>query len=53
VTGDESTENEGKFDQAKSSIKDADEKVKDPSAIICRIVRVVTAMYSAASATDA
>lgn len=29
VTGDESTENEGKLDQAKSSIKDAGEKVKD------------------------
>lgn len=29
VTGDKDTENEGKFDQAKSSIKDAGEKVKD------------------------
>ena len=29
LTGDKSTENEGKFDQAKSSIKDAGEKVKD------------------------
>ena len=29
VTGDKSTENEGKFDQAKSSLKDAGEKVKD------------------------
>jgi uncharacterized protein YjbJ (UPF0337 family) len=29
VTGDRSTENEGKFDQAKSSLKDAGEKVKD------------------------
>ena len=29
VTGDESTENEGKLDQAKSSLKDAGEKVKD------------------------
>jgi uncharacterized protein YjbJ (UPF0337 family) len=29
VTGNKDTENEGKFDQAKSSIKDAGEKVKD------------------------
>ena len=29
VTGDTSTENEGKLDQAKSSVKDAAEKVKD------------------------
>jgi uncharacterized protein YjbJ (UPF0337 family) len=29
VTGDESTENEGKIDQAKASVKDAAEKVKD------------------------
>ena len=29
VSGDKSTENEGKLDQAKSSIKDAGEKVKD------------------------
>ena len=29
VTGDKSTENEGKGDQAKSDIKDAGEKVKD------------------------
>ena len=29
VTGDKSTENEGKLDQAKSSLKDAGEKVKD------------------------
>jgi uncharacterized protein YjbJ (UPF0337 family) len=29
VAGDKSTENEGKLDQAKSSIKDAGEKVKD------------------------
>ncbi|KQH76776.1 MULTISPECIES: CsbD family protein [Mycobacterium] len=29
ATGDRSTENEGKFDQAKSSLKDAGEKVKD------------------------
>jgi uncharacterized protein YjbJ (UPF0337 family) len=29
VTGDDSTENEGKLDQAKSSLKDAGEKVKD------------------------
>jgi uncharacterized protein YjbJ (UPF0337 family) len=29
VTGDKSTENEGKIDQAKSSLKDAGEKVKD------------------------
>jgi uncharacterized protein YjbJ (UPF0337 family) len=29
VTGDENTENEGKVDQAKSSLKDAGEKVKD------------------------
>ena len=29
VTGDKSTENEGKADQAKSSLKDAGEKVKD------------------------
>ena len=29
VTGDEDTKNEGKFDQAKSSLKDAGEKVKD------------------------
>lgn len=29
VTGDKSTENEGKLDQAKSSVKDAGEKVKD------------------------
>jgi uncharacterized protein YjbJ (UPF0337 family) len=29
VTVDKSTENEGKIDQAKSSLKDAGEKVKD------------------------
>jgi len=29
VTGDKSTENEGKMDQAKSSLKDAGEKIKD------------------------
>jgi uncharacterized protein YjbJ (UPF0337 family) len=29
VTGDKSTENEGKGDQAKSDLKDAGEKVKD------------------------
>ncbi|AYE98226.1 CsbD family protein [Mycobacterium paragordonae] len=29
ATGDRSTENEGKFDQSKSSLKDAGEKVKD------------------------
>ena len=29
VTGDKNTQNEGKFDQAKSSLKDAGEKVKD------------------------
>ena len=29
ATGDDSTENEGKLDQAKSSLKDAGEKVKD------------------------
>ncbi len=29
LTGDKSTENEGKVDQAKSSLKDAGEKVKD------------------------
>ena len=29
VTGDKSTENEGKGDQAKSNLKDAGEKVKD------------------------
>lgn len=29
ATGDQSTENEGKVDQAKSSLKDAGEKVKD------------------------
>ena len=29
ATGDDSTENEGKIDQAKSSLKDAGEKVKD------------------------
>ena len=29
VTGDESTENEGKGDQMKSNLKDAGEKVKD------------------------
>jgi uncharacterized protein YjbJ (UPF0337 family) len=29
VTGDRSTENEGKRDQAKSDLKDAGEKVKD------------------------
>jgi uncharacterized protein YjbJ (UPF0337 family) len=29
VTGDDSTKNEGKADQAKSSLKDAGEKVKD------------------------
>ncbi len=29
ATGDKSTENEGKLDQAKSSLKDAGEKVKD------------------------
>ena len=29
ATGDDSTKNEGKIDQAKSSLKDAGEKVKD------------------------
>ena len=29
ATGDRSTENEGKVDQAKSSLKDAGEKIKD------------------------
>jgi len=29
VTGDRGTENEGKVDQAKSSLKDAGEKIKD------------------------
>jgi uncharacterized protein YjbJ (UPF0337 family) len=29
ATGDKSTENEGKVDQAKASLKDAGEKVKD------------------------
>jgi uncharacterized protein YjbJ (UPF0337 family) len=29
VTGDDDTKNEGKLDQAKSSLKDAGEKVKD------------------------
>ncbi len=29
ATGDKSTENEGKLDQAKSNLKDAGEKVKD------------------------
>ena len=29
VTGDESTENEGKADQMKSNLKDAGEKIKD------------------------
>jgi uncharacterized protein YjbJ (UPF0337 family) len=29
VTGDKDTQNEGKADQAKSSLKDAGEKVKD------------------------
>ncbi len=29
VTGDQSTQNEGKGDQAKSNLKDAGEKVKD------------------------
>lgn len=29
LTGDKSTENEGKRDQAKSSLKDAGEKIKD------------------------
>ena len=29
VTGDKSTENEGKLDQAKSNLKDAGEKIKD------------------------
>ncbi|WP_123025980.1 CsbD family protein [Mycolicibacterium stellerae] len=29
ATGDKSTENEGKVDQAKSSLKDAGEKIKD------------------------
>jgi uncharacterized protein YjbJ (UPF0337 family) len=29
LTGDDSTKNEGKLDQAKSSLKDAGEKVKD------------------------
>ena len=29
VTGDKSTENEGRRDQAKSDVKDAGEKVKD------------------------
>lgn len=29
VTGDRSTENEGKVDQAKANLKDAGEKIKD------------------------
>ncbi len=29
LTGDKSTENEGRLDQAKSSLKDAGEKIKD------------------------
>ncbi len=29
ITGDKSTENEGKVDQAKSNLKDAGEKIKD------------------------
>ncbi|MDT5005371.1 MAG: hypothetical protein QOJ24_2547 [Mycobacterium sp.] len=29
ATGDKSTENEGKVDQAKSNLKDAGEKIKD------------------------
>jgi len=29
VTGEKTTENEGKVDQAKSSLKDAGEKIKD------------------------
>ena len=29
VTGDKSTENEGKIDQAKANLKDAGEKIKD------------------------
>ena len=29
VTGDKSTENEGKVDQAKANLKDAGEKIKD------------------------
>jgi len=29
ITGDDDTRNEGKLDQAKSSLKDAGEKVKD------------------------
>ena len=29
LTGDQSTENEGKVDQAKSNLKDAGEKIKD------------------------
>ena len=29
ITGDESTENEGKGDQMKSNLKDAGEKIKD------------------------
>jgi uncharacterized protein YjbJ (UPF0337 family) len=29
VTGDKDTENEGKVDQAKASLKDAGEKIKD------------------------
>jgi uncharacterized protein YjbJ (UPF0337 family) len=29
LTGDDSTKNEGKLDQAKASLKDAGEKVKD------------------------
>lgn len=29
LTGDKSTENEGRADQAKSSLKDAGEKIKD------------------------
>jgi uncharacterized protein YjbJ (UPF0337 family) len=31
VTGDKDTENKGKVDQAKASLKDAGEKVKDAS----------------------
>jgi uncharacterized protein YjbJ (UPF0337 family) len=40
VTGDKSTENEGKAEQAKANLKDAGEKVKDALKNMCRVTEV-------------
>jgi uncharacterized protein YjbJ (UPF0337 family) len=40
VTGDKSTEHEGKAEQAKAKLKDAGEKVKDALKNMCRVTEV-------------